>query len=114
IHHATCDLCCSRICGDRYKCTDCPNFDTCSGCFSITPKQHPHHSFVKLAKASDYIIPAAPVYFATCKVCSISIFGARYKCMHPECPDFDLCEDCEALPIPVHPDTHPMLKIKSA
>lgn len=34
--------------------------------------------------------------------------------MHPECPDFDLCEACETHPIPVHPDKHPMLKIKSA
>lgn len=32
--------------------------------------------------------------------------------MHPECPDYDLCENCEALPIPVHPALHPMLKIK--
>lgn len=34
--------------------------------------------------------------------------------MHPECPDYDLCENCEALPIPVHPPIHPMLKMKTA
>lgn len=22
--------------------------------------------------------------------CDQSIFGARYKCMHPDCPDYDL------------------------
>lgn len=33
--------------------------------------------------------------------------------MHPSCPDFDLCSDCEALPIPVHPLNHPMLKLKT-
>jgi next-to-BRCA1 protein 1 len=33
--------------------------------------------------------------------------------MHSECPDFDLCEGCEAHPIPVHPENHPLLKIKS-
>lgn len=33
--------------------------------------------------------------------------------MHPSCPDFDLCADCEALPIPVHPVDHALLKIKS-
>jgi len=33
--------------------------------------------------------------------------------MHPECPDYDLCERCEAMPIPVHPETHPLLKMKS-
>jgi next-to-BRCA1 protein 1 len=33
--------------------------------------------------------------------------------MHPGCPDFDLCEGCEAHPIPLHPDRHPLLKIRS-
>jgi len=33
--------------------------------------------------------------------------------MHPSCPDYDLCQDCEALPIAVHPRNHPMLKIKT-
>ena len=33
--------------------------------------------------------------------------------MHPECPDFDLCSNCEALPIPVHPLNHPMLKMRT-
>lgn len=33
--------------------------------------------------------------------------------MHPQCPDYDLCEKCEALPIPVHPSIHPMLKMKT-
>ena len=33
--------------------------------------------------------------------------------MHPECPDYDLCEDCEAFPIAVHPSNHPMLKMKT-
>lgn len=33
--------------------------------------------------------------------------------MHVDCPDFDLCVVCEALPIPVHDVNHPMLKIKT-
>jgi next to BRCA1 gene 1 protein len=33
--------------------------------------------------------------------------------MHADCPDFDLCEGCEAHPIAMHPDRHPLLKIKS-
>ena len=33
--------------------------------------------------------------------------------MHPECPDYDLCENCEAFPITVHPSNHPMLKMKT-
>ncbi|KAJ7161311.1 hypothetical protein C8R43DRAFT_881257 [Mycena crocata] len=116
VHYATCNLCDSRIRGDRYKCADCPDFDTCSNCFSITREQHPHHAFVKLSKASDYIRrenPVAQMHFVTCNGCSKPVYGIRYKCMHPECPDFDLCESCEAFPIPMHPDTHPMLKMRS-
>lgn len=60
--------------------------------------------------------------------CHKTIRGTRYKvrkhtsrcsqsntpqCMHPNCPDFDLCSDCEALPIPVHPLNHPMLKLRT-
>lgn len=33
--------------------------------------------------------------------------------MHADCPDYDLCSKCEALPIPVHPIHHPVLKIKN-
>lgn len=36
------------------------------------------------------------------------------QCMHPNCPDFDLCSGCEALPIPVHPLSHPMLKVRTS
>jgi next-to-BRCA1 protein 1 len=36
------------------------------------------------------------------------------QCMHPTCPDFDLCSNCEAHPIPMHPLTHPLLKMKTA
>jgi len=34
--------------------------------------------------------------------------------MHSDCPDFDLCENCEALPIAVHPRAHPLLKLRDA
>ncbi|KAL1740773.1 hypothetical protein HDZ31DRAFT_46846 [Schizophyllum fasciatum] len=55
-HQATCDLCDSKIRGDRFKCVDCPDFDACASCFEITPEQHPGHAFVKVAKPEDYII----------------------------------------------------------
>lgn len=32
--------------------------------------------------------------------------------MHHDCPDFDLCDVCEAHPIPLHPESHPLLKMK--
>lgn len=52
-------------------------------------------------------------HYATCDGCDKTIYGARYKCMHPNCPDFDLCGACEAHPIPIHPSNHPMLKMKT-
>lgn len=33
--------------------------------------------------------------------------------MHPSCPDYDLCENCETAPNGIHPNNHPMLKIKT-
>ncbi|OBZ79834.1 hypothetical protein A0H81_01514 [Grifola frondosa] len=48
VHQANCNLCDSRIWGDRFKCLTCPDFDTCASCFTITPEQHPGHSFEKL------------------------------------------------------------------
>ncbi|KZS93190.1 hypothetical protein SISNIDRAFT_550176 [Sistotremastrum niveocremeum HHB9708] len=117
IHNATCDLCSSRIHGDRYKCLHCPDFDVCSNCFSITHIQHPNHNWVRVQDPSNImssVIPAHSVaHPATCDACDKAIIGVRYKCMHPSCPNFDLCMNCEALPIPVHPETHPLWKIKS-
>lgn len=43
----------------------------------------------------------------TCDLGNQNIVGRRYKCVN--CPDFDLCQNCEALPVPVHPETHPLL-----
>ncbi|KAF9486564.1 hypothetical protein BDN70DRAFT_870152 [Pholiota conissans] len=115
-HAASCDLCESRIVGDRYKCLTCPDFDTCSSCFSITNEQHPEHPFVRIQKTEDYIrrrrVPQQ-THYASCDGCLKKIVGIRYKCMHPECPDYDLCDKCEALPIPMHPSLHPMLKMKT-
>ncbi|KAH7886025.1 hypothetical protein F5I97DRAFT_2060907 [Phlebopus sp. FC_14] len=136
-HPATCNLCDSAIVGERFKCISCPDFDTCSSCFVITSEQHPNHGFVKLNRAEDLMIrsslPQCQVaHLAACNceligsstgvahsmrsilaACGETIRGARYKCMHPSCADFDLCSNCEALPIPVHPLTHPMLKLKT-
>lgn len=46
-------------------------------------------------------------------VCTKRIHGVRYKCMHTDCPDFDLCSVCESHPIALHPDNHPLLKLKT-
>ncbi|KAJ7730054.1 hypothetical protein B0H14DRAFT_3617071 [Mycena olivaceomarginata] len=50
------------------------------------------------------------LHCATCDLCKKSIFGMRYKCLHPDCPDFDLCHSCEILKL--HPENHPMLKTR--
>jgi next-to-BRCA1 protein 1 len=98
----------------QQKCFDCPDFDTCASCYAIVPIHHPHHSFARLRDPKDLKYPpfSPPIHGASCNECGKAIFGARYKCMHPACSDFDLCASCEALPIPVHPITHAMLKIR--
>ncbi|EMD32629.1 hypothetical protein CERSUDRAFT_118662, partial [Gelatoporia subvermispora B] len=115
---ATCNLCDSYILGDRYKCLNCPDFDTCSSCFSITPEQHPEHGFVKITAPGDLQVRNGlrrnVLHYATCDICRKRINGVRYKCMHKSCPDFDLCQDCEAFPVPMHPPSHPLLKLKTA
>ncbi|KAJ3789277.1 hypothetical protein GGU10DRAFT_261076 [Lentinula aff. detonsa] len=117
VHAATCDLCESRIRGDRYRCLNCPDWDCCATCFTITEEHHPRHAFVKISHPDDFIRRATSTvkeHFASCDSCSRRILGIRYKCMHEDCPDFDLCSSCEALPIAVHPAHHPFLKIKDA
>jgi hypothetical protein len=134
VHNATCNLCDSRICGDRYvcfsfihlvhfslyltliqKCLECPDFDTCNQCFTITEEHHPGHGFLKVSQLEAFIFrdKNTQAHPATCDSCSKHILGIRYKCMHQDCLDFDLCQDCEALPISVHPITHPLLKIRN-
>ncbi|THH31949.1 hypothetical protein EUX98_g2227 [Antrodiella citrinella] len=116
-HNATCNLCDSRIHGDRFKCLNCPDFDTCESCFTITPVHHPGHGFVKVPNSDVLILRdtlrSGVAHPATCNNCDSLIRGTRYKCMHPSCPDYDLCQNCEAHPFPVHPDTHPMIKLKN-
>lgn len=46
----------------------------------------------------------------TCDLCRVSpIFGIRYKCAI--CPNFDMCEKCEALDL--HDADHPLLKLRN-
>lgn len=56
-----------------------------------------------------------------CDSCNKPIYDIRYKCTHSDCPDFDLCADCEADPVSyakgrkigAHDySTHYMLKIR--
>lgn len=116
-HSAACDLCSSRIVGLRYKCTICPDYDVCQSCFNITEEVHPGHSFAKVYKQGDVVVRKSAQssfrHHARCDICQNQILNIRYKCIHPSCPDFDICERCEALPIRVHPETHAFVKLRS-
>ncbi|KZW00588.1 hypothetical protein EXIGLDRAFT_145493 [Exidia glandulosa HHB12029] len=113
-HPATCDLCDSHVVGVRWKCLDCPDWDACEACYAIVREQHPGHRFVKIESKDQLpsVANSMPArHYASCDACQNKIYGVRYKCMHASCPDFDLCANCEALPIKVHPEAHPLLKI---
>lgn len=116
-HSAACDMCSSRIRGVRYKCTACPDYDVCESCFRVSEEVHPGHSFAKVYQQGDIIVRKSSQtgfrHHARCDVCQKQIMGVRYKCIHPSCPDFDICERCEATPFAVHPETHAFVKLKS-
>ncbi|GAA5906212.1 uncharacterized protein JCM6883_005477 [Sporobolomyces salmoneus] len=121
VHNATCDICQKTITGTRMKCTDCPDWDCCETCYSsssTTSEVHPGHNFVSIHHPRDLKwhprINSTPVHHhVRCDGCQTSpIRGARFKCTHSNCPDFDLCQNCEADPIPRHPLDHHLLKIR--
>lgn len=116
-HPATCDVCSQNIVGVRWKCLNCPDWDCCSSCAKSVATTHPGHSFVKLHRPTDYVSHPGSYNnvvhpYVVCDGCDETIRGARFKCLHPKCPDYDLCERCESKPGPVHPADHPMLKTK--
>ncbi|KAF9015670.1 hypothetical protein BDQ17DRAFT_1418717 [Cyathus striatus] len=111
-HPATCNLCDSRIQGDRYKCLECPDFDACAACYSITDDQHPHHAFVKVSNPSDFIVDAEGDRDQCTLRLATYAMPLFWKSLQ-DCPDFDLCAGCEAHPISVHPDNHPLLKMRN-
>jgi len=110
----TCDGCNTTICGARYHCETCPDFDFCSSCYAQKLSTHDSsHQFkevtalsaLKEALASNNIsIDAfcAPgkatdpvpkkVHRALCDRCDAKIEGIRWKCF--ECSDFDFCNAC--------------------
>jgi next-to-BRCA1 protein 1 len=120
-HPATCDPCSGAITGVRHKCLTCPDWDCCESCAVHVAETHPGHALVKIHSPSDIVDPFKQITnFGVrhpniiCDGCEQHVRGIRYKCMHPDCPDYDLCENCEASPSPTisHPRNHPMLKIK--
>jgi len=111
----TCDGCNTTICGARYHCETCPDFDFCSSCYAQKLSTHDgSHQFkevtalsaLKDALASNNISidaffapgtatdPAPKIVFhrAFCDRCDATIEGIRWKCF--ECQDFDFCNAC--------------------
>lgn len=118
-HHAICDLCDKNISGTRWKCLECPDFDTCQDCWSEIKKQHAGHRFVRIkddALVQPFIsraIHTHPGVLCDGPLCTKKkspIKGDRYKCTI--CSDFDLCAGCEVYPATQHNSTHPMIKMK--
>lgn len=113
---------------------DCPDFDVDPKCFANIALHHPHHSTfiavssavapVAVVRADSLPSLASPSPSSTapssgavhhnviCDGCSTTpLLGARYRCMDPACPDFDICEACEAEG-GKHDESHHLLKIR--
>jgi len=99
------------IVGERYKCSKCPDYDLCASCEA--KGVHPaDHVMIKMRLPENTTHDAAGRAIhknVVCDGCSVEpIVGVRYKCC--VCPDYDLCETCEALK--THPAEHNLMKIR--
>ncbi|KAF9391410.1 hypothetical protein CPB97_006697 [Podila verticillata] len=114
VHLASCDLCQQVIDGVRHHCLQCPDFDLCDSCMPLAWSKHVGHDFFPIAYPGqiEVKVDATPHFNVICDGCDNDIFGVRYKCAN--CPDFDLCGNCEASPTPRHDPTHVFLKIRKA
>jgi hypothetical protein len=67
LHSAFCDSCKHNICGIRYKCSVCPDYDLCSACEekNMTANFHPQeHYFLKINKPVHFV--QRPHHVKTC------------------------------------------------
>lgn len=124
-----CDACgAAPIAGKRFKCNDCADYDLCEKCHVHAAVVHfTGHTFTTIDKPMMRCCRPQPPQQQQqeqqepqqaagvhrniiCDGCGTRDFaGVRYKCS--VCPDFDLCEKCEASDDKGHPQ-HALLKIK--
>lgn len=112
-----CDGCDTAICGDRFHCKDCKDFDFCSECYQQKLDTHePNHQFEKVSalvalkealkngeKIESFFMPGKSsenveekkVHHAFCDRCKQTIVGLRWKCL--DCDDFDFCNACHSV-----------------
>ncbi|KAI8327509.1 hypothetical protein BD560DRAFT_417989 [Blakeslea trispora] len=122
-----CDECNTDIVGIRHSCSSCPDFDLCDSCFLSPkikhPKQHlfmtrlesnnnkPQAATNKKAKESSHDqVPIIKHVGVECDGCDTPIEGIRYKCGN--CPNYDLCENCEEQAALIHNQSHAFIKLR--
>ncbi len=106
MHMAKCDVCLGPIFGNRYKCSDCEDYDLCWLCRK--EGYHKEHKFefkthVNAMQNEKYdknaynhvreIFAFQNLHDSVCDSCNGPIFGKRYMCQ--ECEDYDLCQLCK-------------------
>ena len=120
-----CDGCNRPVCGIRYKCVICPDFDYCEECEKKLHKEHSHpmvqisrpdmklHS-IKGELKEEYKMENQDEHIdiihegISCDGCGCEcIVGTRYKCA--VCQNFDYCEKCMKEHASEH--DHPFIKI---
>ncbi|KAG9320083.1 hypothetical protein KVV02_003328 [Mortierella alpina] len=111
-HSATCDICTVVISGTRHKCFQCPDYDLCQECLPLASVHHQGHTFVPIAYPGQLTFPLDQTSHTgvVCDGCDNAIFGVRYKCGN--CPDYDLCGNCESSPVSLHDPNHVFIKIR--
>ncbi|KAF9561051.1 hypothetical protein EC968_005867 [Mortierella alpina] len=112
VHMATCDICTVVISGTRHKCFQCPDYDLCQECLPLANVHHHGHTFVPIAYPGQlkFMLDQTPHNGVVCDGCDNAIFGVRYKCGN--CPDYDLCGNCESSPVSLHDPNHVFIKIR--
>jgi len=131
VHRTQCHGCgLLRICDDRYRCLECPNYDLCGRCHDQRRETLDHrtgHVMVHFSAQNE--IFGEPINnlekdvtlnslkekyrfeehsLVQCNNCKTKpVRGLRFKC--DDCRDYDLCINC--MQLRVHDTKHPLLVI---